>query len=263
MRSLSAAAIVVAVLTVVAGAQTVRQPEFDAATLKAVAVVPAETYTANLGTIRNGRLTLTNATLADCIKYAYEIVSDDLIAGPEWIKSRDVRFDIVGQAPADTPNDQLLKMLQTLLAERLKLGLHHEQREVPYLALVVGRNGHKMPPAKEGSVTPITGAGRIIHPRMRMPVMAMLLSRFERKTVIDLTELSGPFDVNLTWTTEAIRALARPDGGLIAINGQSFDPNGPSLYTAIQEQLGLRLESRKGPLDVVVVDRADKVPAEN
>src|SRR4029077_9089247 len=128
-----------------------------------VAVVPGELYTANLGTTRNGRLPMTNGTLADCLRCAYDIVSESQIAGPEWIKSRDIRFDIVGQAPADTPNPQLLKMLQRLLAERLKLGLHHEQGELPYLALVVGRNGHKLKPGREEPATPLLGAGRIIH----------------------------------------------------------------------------------------------------
>jgi uncharacterized protein (TIGR03435 family) len=264
MRSLHFLTIILALLTSFAGAQSVQKPQFDAATLKAVAVDPAETYTANLGTIRNGRMTLTNVTLSDCIRFAYDIVSESQIVGADWIKSRDVRFDIVGQAAAETPDAEMRKMLQTLLAERLNLGLHHEQRELPYLALVIGRNGHKLRPAREGDSTPpITGAGRIIHPRMPMSVLAMLLSRFERQIVVDLTALAGPFDVKLEWTPDFIRERARPDGGAVSINGQSFDPNGPTLYTAIQDQLGLRLESRKGPLDVIVVDHAEKVPAEN
>jgi uncharacterized protein (TIGR03435 family) len=98
---------------------------------------------------------------------------------------------------------------------------------------------------------------------MRIPVLTMLLSRFERITVVDLTELQGQFAIDLQWTTDAIRRLAPPDGGPIRVNGEQVDPNGPTIYTAIQEQLGLRLDSRKGPIDVIVVDGAEKVPTEN
>jgi uncharacterized protein (TIGR03435 family) len=154
-------------------------------------------------------------------------------------------------------------MVRSLLAERLKLVVHQEKKELPFLALVVAKNGPKLAPAKEGGDAPRLGLGSIIHNRMPMSVMAMLLSRFERQTVIDLTELSGPFAINLKWTPEAFRARAPADGGPLTVNGQTVDTSGPSLYTAIQEQLGLRLESRKGPLDVLVVDQAEKVPIDN
>jgi uncharacterized protein (TIGR03435 family) len=99
---------------------------------------------------------------------------------------------------------------------------------------------------------------------MNMQTLATLLSRFERQTVLDKTGLAGFFQVRLEWTPERLRDLPlRPDGGLPQLNGQTIDPAGPSVYTAIQEQLGLRLESRKGPVDVLVVDSADKTPAEN
>jgi uncharacterized protein (TIGR03435 family) len=244
-------------------AQT-RRLEFDVATLKAEAPLqPGESYSANLGTIRNGKVTLTNVTLSDCIKFAYGLVSDAQVFGPDWIKSRDVRYEIVGQAPPDTPQDQILIMLQKLLAERLMLVLRHEQRELPFLALTVAKDGPRLAPAKEEGDAPRLGAGRIIHRRMPMSVLATLLSRFERQTVINLTGLNGSFAVNLQWTPEAIRSRVPDGGGPGLVNGEQFDPNGPSLYTAIQEQLGLRLESRRGPVDVLVVERAEKVPTEN
>src|SRR5262245_18384184 len=181
-------------------AQT-RRLEFDVATLKAEAPLqPEESYSANLGTIRNGKVTLTNVTLSDCIKFAYGLVSDTQVFGPDWIKSRDVRYEIVGQAPPDTPQDQILVMLQKLLVERLMLVVRHEQRELPFLALTVAKDGPRLAPAKEGGDAPRLGAGRIIHPRMPMSVLATLLSRFERQTVINLTGLNGSFAVNLQWT---------------------------------------------------------------
>jgi uncharacterized protein (TIGR03435 family) len=119
--------------------------EFEVATLKQSPPPAGDSIDINLGTARNGKLTLANATLSECVRYAYSIVSDDLIGGPDWIKSRAVRFDIVAQAPPDTSQDQLRQMLQTLLAERLKLALHREQKPLAYLALVQGRNGPTPP----------------------------------------------------------------------------------------------------------------------
>lgn len=245
--------------------QTATRLEFDVASFKAAEPAPpGQPIAINLGAIGNGRVTLTNTTLSDCIKFAYGIVSDDQIIGPDWVKTRsDVRYAIIAQAPPDTPNDQLLLMLQSLLAERLKLVLHREQREMSFLALVISKNGPKLKPAGDAPSPNTLGAGRIIHPRMPMSVLASLLSRFERQIVVDMTALKGPFDINLQWTPEILRSKVAPDGGPVSVNGAPVDANGPSLGTALQEQLGLRLESRRGPLEVLVVDHADKVPIEN
>lgn len=240
-----------------------RQPQFEVATVKLSPPPNGDAIVINLGTALNGRVTLTNTTLSECIQYAYGIVGSDLIAGPEWTKSREVRFDIVGQAAADTPDDQLPLMLERLLAERLKVAVHTEKREMPFLALIVAKNGPKLAPAKENNDRPAQVAGRIVHPRMPMAMLATLLSRFERQTVIDQTGLRGPFSVELHWIPDALRERALEGGPPPMVNGQPMDLNGPSLYTALEEQLGLRLESRKGPLDVLVIDHAEKVPAEN
>jgi uncharacterized protein (TIGR03435 family) len=245
-------------------AQTERLPEFEVATVKAVPPSPpGQPININLGTIRNGRVTLNNVTLSDCIKFAYNMVSDAQVIGPDWITTGDIRFEVVAQAPPETPEERVRLMLQSLLSDRLKLEVHRDKKELPYFALVVGKNGHKLTPPKDTEVTPRTGAGRISTNRMRMPVLAMLLSRFERAIVLDQTDLQGQYAIELQWTTDAIRRLAPPDGGLIRLNGEQIDPNGPTLYTAIQEQLGLRLDARKGPVEVIVIDRAEKVPAEN
>jgi uncharacterized protein (TIGR03435 family) len=258
---------VISALTVMlaqVNAQTPPSPEFDVATLKGAPVAePGQPLAINLGTMRNGRVTLNNVTLSDCIRFAYGVASDDQVFGPEWIKAGNVRFEIVGQAPPNTTEEQLRLMVRSLLAERLKLRLHQEQKELPFLALTVAKTGSKLAPAREDNNTPKLGAGSITHNRMPMAVLAMLLSRFERQIVIDLTQLTGGFAVNLQWIPDNIRRLAPPDGGPIAINGQQIDPNGPSLYTAIQEQLGLRLESRRGLVDAIVVDSAEKVPLDN
>ena len=148
-------------------------------------------------------------------------------------------------------------MLQTLLAERLKVVLHHEPRELSYLALVVNKNGPKM---RQVDATAAGGAGgnsairgRIAGSRIAMQGLATLLSRFERETVVDMTGLPGLFELKLEWTPD--------DGPPLLVDGVAVD--GPSLPTALREQLGLRLEPRKGPLDVLVVDHAEMTPSEN
>jgi uncharacterized protein (TIGR03435 family) len=173
-----------------------QQPQFEAATVKLLPPVPPGTpLPVNLGSFRNGTAMLTNTTLSECLQFAYGIVSDAQIAGPDWIKTRDVRFEIVGKTGLDVSRDQALLMMQNLLAERLKLSLHHEPREMSFLALVVAKNGPKLAPAKAGTPPaqiPSQIPGRVLHPQMPMAILATLLSRFERKIVIDKSGLTGP-----------------------------------------------------------------------
>ena len=231
------------------------QPAFDVASLKPVAVTPG-TYRANLGEMRHGAVILTNVTLSDCLRFAFEITNDAQIAGPGWIRNRDVRFDIEGKAAPDTPAPQLHAMLQNLLIERFRMTLHRESRELAWLALVAGRKGSKLEPAKEG--TSAAGnrfvLGAIVSNRLSMHVLVLLLSRFLRQTVIDKTGLEGFYQVKLEWTPE-------PAAGVAAESPNP--PEGLSIFAAVQEQLGLRLEARKGPLEVLVVDSADQAPQAN
>jgi uncharacterized protein (TIGR03435 family) len=244
-----------------------QQPQFEVATVKLSPPVPLGTpLPINLGSFRNGTAMLTNTTLSECLQFAYGLVSNAQIAGPDWITTRDVRFDIVGKTGPDVSRDQALLMMQNLLAERLKLSLHHELREMSFLALVVAKNGTKLAPAKTGTPPaqiPSQIPGRLLHPEMPMAILATLLSRFERQLVIDKTELAGPFSVDLQWTPDALRNRVSQDGAAALVNGQTVNVDGPSLSTALQEQLGLRLESRKGPVDVLVVGHAEKVPVDN
>lgn len=252
---------------VVATAVYAQQPQFEVATVKVLPPVPLGTpLPVNLGSFRNGTAMLTNTTLSECLQFAYGIVSDAQIAGPDWIKTRGVRFEIVGKTSPDVSRDQALLMMQNLLTERLKLSLHHEPREMSFLALVVAKNGPKLAPAKMGTPPAEIASqipGRVLHPQMPMSVLATLLSRFEREVVIDMTGLTGPFSVDLQWTPDALRNRVSQEGAAPLVNGQPVDVAGLSLPTALQEQLGLRLESRKGSVDVLVVDHAEKVPMDN
>src|SRR5580693_7034560 len=177
-------------LLAVATALPAQTPAFDVASLKSVQPVPP--YSIDLGNSSRGKLTLTNVTLSDCLKFAFNIRNDSQISGPEWIRSRSDLFTIVGQAPADTPRDQLRLMTQTLLAERFGLVLHHEPKELPYEALVVDRKGLKVHESKNGADTSSANvrSGKI-EANVTMATLALFLARFTRTNVLDLTELKG------------------------------------------------------------------------
>jgi uncharacterized protein (TIGR03435 family) len=239
-------------LLIAAGFVIARAQSFEVASVRVPLVVSGEPYDINLGTIQYDTVTLTNVSLADCIKFAYELSSDAQLSGPEWIKSKESRYDIVAKTAPGTTRDQALQMMRALLAERFKLALHREQRVLSYYALVVAKGGPKMPEANDAPARATTGAQgqlRIINNRMSMSLVVTVLSRYMQAFVVDQTRLAGDFAVKLVWTPDD-RPI--PD-----------DERGPSVFTAVEEQLGLKLVSRKGPMDVLVVDRADKIPTEN
>ena len=240
--------------TAIAPAQTLAGPTFDVASLKAVRATP-DLYFANLGTAEHGEVKLSNVTLSDCLRFAFGISDDAQIAGPDWIRDKAVRFDIDAKASPDTPRDQLLLMLQSLLIERLRLSYHRESRMLSYIALTTGKTAPKLRPATEGSDASgnRSSRGAIISNHMTMPTLATLLSRFLRETVIDKTGLSGQYEVRLEWTPDSATGPAN----------DSTAPEHPSIFTAMRQQVGLTLQPRKGPLEIIVVDHAERVPIAN
>ena len=223
-------------------------PKFDKASVRMVRYVPSE-FRAVLGTAVNGDVRLTDATLQECLRFAFGIANDLQIAGPDWMRSRDYLYNVTATAPADTPLAQLRLMLQNLLAERFQMALHHESRELSFLALVEAKGGTRLRPARAGS-DPSGNAqvsGNISSNSMSMTQLTTVLSHFLELPVLDWTGLGGLYEVKLRWTPESEGApLVRP-----------------ALFSAIEDQLGLSLERRKEPLDVIVVDRAEKKPLGN
>jgi uncharacterized protein (TIGR03435 family) len=232
-------------------------PTFDVASLKASKPTPP--FSIDLGNTLNGKVTLTNVTLSDCLKFAFNVRNDSQISGPDWIKSRSDLFTIVGQAPPDTPKDQLRLMTRTLLVERFRLAFHREQRELPFLALVVDKKGLKLHESQSGADTSSSNvrSGRIVA-NVSMGTLAAFLARFTQSNVVDLTELKGAYEVHLEWIPENLNAPKSSD------STQPDDPAaGSSIFSALTDQLGLRLESRKGPIDVVVIEHAEHTPLGN
>jgi uncharacterized protein (TIGR03435 family) len=232
-------------------------PEFEVASLKPVILDGADTYRANLGSYRNGTLTATNVTLAEAIRFAYDITSDDLVAGPEWIKNKFVRFDITGKATPATTRAEALLMLRTLLTDRFELKLRKDPRTLSYFALTAPEGAVKLkavpaPPAEQKTQL---GPGRIQHNNITMLLLATLIARFTRTPVVDQTNLSGTYDLTLEWARDT--SLPLPNAP------PAEAPDGPSLSEAVQKQLGLKLEKRKGPIDVLIIESARQVPKEN
>jgi uncharacterized protein (TIGR03435 family) len=204
-----------------------------------------------------GRVVGTNVLLRDVIRFAYYIYGGDWdirIAGPDWIKS--ARFDIDAKTPGQVPVDRAMSMLRQLLAQRFALKVHHEMREHPVYALVVARTDRRLGPQLKpqaidcstltapppvDSDRPICGnrgaSGRLTGGGLSMQQLALHLAGPAGRMVIDETGLGkAGFDYDLRWS---------PDPA---------NPDGPSIFTAIEEQLGLRLIPRSGPVEVLVID---------
>ena len=204
------------------------------------------------------KITMRNGNLLTFIEEAYGL-KEYQIKGPEWLKSE--RFDIVATASHVTRN-QLGLMLQTLLKERFKLEVHRESKVLPVYALVPGKNGPKIQAVKaEGDSGVWNGVGKLTAKKLSMANFAESLSGQMDRPVVDMTGLEGVFDFTLEYTNQNIQPLFNGDGGE-GTAAPDFG-SGPSIFTALQEQLGLKLESRKAPVEVLVIDHAEKVPTEN
>jgi uncharacterized protein (TIGR03435 family) len=226
---------------------------FEVASVKPEGPPEGNVYYANLGRIEHGELTMSNVTLSEAVRFAWGINNDAQVGGPDWIKDKSIRYQVHAKASPDTPRPQVLVMLQKLLTERFHLETHMEQRELAHLELSRGNKPLKIHPMREGSDASQNknGMGHIISNGMTMEVLTTVLSRFLRQPILDRTGLEGRYTLDLTWAPEG-RTPEPADA-----------PPGPSIYAAVQEQLGLKLEARKSPVPVIVVDSAERVPIGN
>jgi uncharacterized protein (TIGR03435 family) len=271
-------------------AQPSQSPVFEVASVK---VSPSQTGRGSMrggpGTADPSRISFTNVTLFNVMLRAYDLQSFQLSA-PDWLSSQ--RYDITAPVPPGTSKEQCNRMLQTLLRERFHIVLHHETKELQGYELVAGRGGSKLKPSSESPAAaspPQSSPPKIDsngYPQLSGPGLVMmeaakagavivfltaraqslsalteLMSREFQMPINDKTGLEGRFDFKLEFAPRPPGALPpppSPDGPPGPENDAA-----PNLTTAVQQQLGLRLDSRKVPTDVVVIDRADKVPTEN
>jgi uncharacterized protein (TIGR03435 family) len=227
-----------------------------------------------------GRFTGHNMTLGVLINIAYQLKAHQMVGGPGWIDSE--HFDIEAKAEGNPPMDQMRPMLQSLLADRFKLVVHHETRQFPVYALVVSKAGKTGPrlvlhsddrkcadisagpprPPSPGAPTPcggmMAGPGHMATQKVTMEVFAGILGNYVDRIVVDQTGLTGVFDLDFEFTP-----LQTPVGIPRGPDSGAPDPSAPPLiFTAVQEQLGLKLEPQTSLVDVLVIDHVEQ-PSEN
>jgi uncharacterized protein (TIGR03435 family) len=213
-------------------------PAFEIASIK-----PSPPYTGGAVYVgaRNdpGRVSYSRVPMKYAIRTAYGFTSNTKIeSGPGWLDSD--MYDVVATFPAGTPNDRVLAMLQTLLAERCKLVVHRETREQPVYGLAVAKSGPKLKPydpANRGNGNR-RGPGHLELHNITLAQLADNLYSDAGRQVVDMSGLAGTYDVVLDWT------------------------DGASIFTAIEEQLGMKLETRRAPIEYLVIDHVEK-PTEN
>jgi uncharacterized protein (TIGR03435 family) len=260
-----------------AGAATAQAPPaFEVASVK---LNKSGTTQANAGMLPNG-VNFVNLPLRGIIQLAYGINQPSKLVGvPDWAVSE--RYDITARAAGPITQEERRLMLQALLADRLKLVARLEKREVTILALILARNDGKLgknlveskgciapgnaaakqaPPA--GAETSICGPrtggfGRVILIGTPIQQFTSLLALALGRTIVDKTGLTGRYDIDLTYTPE------QPIPAGINLPGPAPDPNGPTIYTALREQLGLKLESQKDLEEILVIDHVERQPSEN
>ena len=280
MHALCVAAVLLAIGTIdstVAG-QRVTAPAFEVASVKANKLGPRSIQRAALQA--GDRVTFTNVTLLTLIQSAYAPLWE-ISGGPSWIGSVGQpnldaeRYDVAAKADTPSTRDELVLMLRTLLVDRFKLMVHQETKIEPIWALVLARKNGKLGPnlrpaaascaalreaAQTKSAAPCGGASLANAPMTgKMSVHGFTVDQLgivtldvERRRVVDRTGLTGPFDWDLTWTPERFR-----QGPFDRDRFPTIDPDGPSIFAALEEQLGLKLESQKGENSVLVIDHVE------
>jgi uncharacterized protein (TIGR03435 family) len=212
-------------------------PAFDVASVR-----PSQDTGKNM-TIRrdpSAGITFGNASLKNLVLMAYNIQDYQLAGAQGWMQSD--RYDVIAKAPADAKRSDTWKMLQTLLADRFQLAVRRETKEAPIYELIVSRGGPKFveparPPGEaDGSFRTTNGHIKCI--RAGMDMLAFAMADVLGRRVVDKTGVAGKFDLTLDWA-----------------------PEGPTIFTALTEQLGLRLEVSRGLVDTVTIERAERPSA--
>lgn len=232
------------------------------------------------GTDDPGQMTFTNASIEDLILSAYDVKSYQ-VTGPNWLET--ARFDVNAKVPAGATKAESRIMLQHLLAERFKLVLHRSTKEASIYALLVAKNGPKLkesaaeqvnqPGTVRGGMTMMVAPGgrmRMVAQGTTLPKLVDALGMQVDRPIVDMTGLTGTYDITLEFAPDPAILQSKmaamgmppppPDGG-----SPSVQDNGPlaTIFTALPEQLGLRLEARKGPVELLVIDSVEKTPTEN
>lgn len=260
--------------------QTSSAPAFEVASVKPnKGDGPTES-----GVQPGGRVTMINVPLRLLIRSAYQVQDEQIVDAPGWISSE--HFDVIAKAPGDVPQPApgspgpVQAMMRSLLAERFKLAVHREMRESSAYALELARRDGKFgpklqrsttdcaaiaaargrnggPPTPSGTDRPPCGikaaGGQMLAGGQPISQLTTILSQIVQRVVIDKTGLTGNFDFELKWTPDRNPQNQPGGAGILA-----SDPDSPSIFTALQEQLGLKLEPAKNMVEVLVIDHVER-----
>jgi uncharacterized protein (TIGR03435 family) len=203
-----------------------------------------------------GRLTATNITVRELIRLAYGVKDYQVERAPGWVGGE--RYDIAakGAGRKTTGNDEEQSQVSALLADRFQLTAHRETKQMQVYLLVVARNGPKMTLHNDGTGAKTRrGCGHLAGTRVTMDVLAAVLSKQFERDVLNRTGLPGKYDFQLDWMPDSGPCPAADGQVAAAAAGAS---GLPSIHSAVQEQLGLRLESARGPVDILVIDLVER-----
>lgn len=268
------------------------RPEFEVASVKPSADFQPRHVRVGLH-VDGAQVSGAALSLQNLIQIAYRTKRYQ-ISGPDWLAAE--RFDVNAKIPAGGSEKQVPEMLQALLEDRFQLKMHRESQELPVYALMVGKNGPKLEEAAAATTTaaaapePLnvsaTGESRGVSinygngssftfadnrlegHQLSAPQMADVLSRFTEKPVVNMTDLKGNYNFTLELAPEDFRAMLIRSAVAAGIQLSpralqlADEASGASLFSAI-EKLGLKLDSRNAPLEVLVIDHAEKAPTEN
>lgn len=237
-------------VTVSRGAQEPARTAFDVASVK---VHRGEVTFSADPAVRGRRVVATAVTVVDLITSSYGVRYDQVTGGPKWTREDHYDMEAASEGDGVLTREQMRQMVQALLADRFQLQVHHETQESPVYLLVVGNNGPKFhpsaPDAAGGSM--VTAGEKGLHmeaKRTTMEALARQLSGNAGRPVLDRTGLAGTYAFTLDWFP--------------ANRSRPAELDAPSMFDAVREQLGLRLEAGTGPVDRLLIDRVEK-PSEN
>jgi uncharacterized protein (TIGR03435 family) len=245
----------------ISGTVSAQKPAaFDVATIR-----PTSPNDFMLGFFREpgGRFVASGYSLRSLMLQAYEVQNNQIVGGPGWINTE--RWSI--QAKADgvsdlIPMDQFRMMLRSLIEDRFQLKSHRETREMPLYELTVDKKSMKLQPSTDdGSAATISvRQGEFSGKKIPMSRLIEVLSQELHRPVVDKTGLTARYDFNFSWTSEVVARSGSP--GLSPATVPAVAAERPGIFTAIEEQLGLKLTSARASLEVIVVDNVEK-PSDN
>ncbi|HEV3199409.1 MAG TPA: TIGR03435 family protein [Bryobacteraceae bacterium] len=197
-----------------------------------------------------GHFAMHNVPMRYALEWAYDL-KDYEISGPDWIKFED-RYDIVAKAAGPASEEQTRQMLQTLLTERFQMKLHREKKDLSVYVLVPGKGAAKVKEAAGDGPSITSGPNGATFHKFPISRLTFLLTRRLDRPVLDLTGLTGTYDYTIDLS-----------GLNNAVIKEGEETTGPSIFTAVQRDLGLKLESRKHAIEILVLDSLNKAPTEN